>query len=210
MTASRTGKVEAMRVLLARGAKVNAKETWKQQTALMWAAHEGNAEAVKLLLEAGAQVNDRSIFGWTPLLFAARQGQIGSIEALARGRRRHQRDVARRHERARDRGSGAQLRGRGVRSLKHGIDPNASGAGVDGAAPDRLVAPSAARAEQSGPEAAGQRQQPRAREDAGRARRRRQRAADEGADLRHGGAQQPQPLRRDAASSSPPSRWTCR
>ena len=54
MTAARTGKVDAVRVLLAHGASVNAKERWKQQTALMWAAHEGNAEAVKLLLEAGA------------------------------------------------------------------------------------------------------------------------------------------------------------
>ena len=83
MTAARVGKVDAMRVLLARGAKVNVKEQWKQQTALMWAAHEGNAEAARLLLEAGATTNERSVFGWTPLLFAARQGHVATIKALA-------------------------------------------------------------------------------------------------------------------------------
>src|SRR5215472_15356626 len=44
MAAARTGNVDAVRVLLENGANVNAKENWKKQTALMWAAHEGNAE----------------------------------------------------------------------------------------------------------------------------------------------------------------------
>jgi ankyrin repeat protein len=56
-----------MRVLLAHGAKVNVKENWKQQTALMWAAHEGNAAAVKLLLDLGAPVNDMDKNRETPL-----------------------------------------------------------------------------------------------------------------------------------------------
>ncbi|MET0215986.1 MAG: ankyrin repeat domain-containing protein, partial [Vicinamibacterales bacterium] len=85
MTAARTGKATAVRLLLARGATVNAVEKWKQQTALMWAAHEGNAEVAKILIEAGANVNARSMFGWTPLLFAARQGQVATIEALVAG-----------------------------------------------------------------------------------------------------------------------------
>src|SRR2546425_573513 len=41
MTAARTGKLEAVKVLLAHGANVNANETWRGQTALMWAAAEG-------------------------------------------------------------------------------------------------------------------------------------------------------------------------
>jgi len=48
----------------------------------MWAAHEGNAEVATVLIEAGANVQARSMFGWTPLLFAARQGQIATIDAL--------------------------------------------------------------------------------------------------------------------------------
>src|SRR4029077_11624285 len=82
MTAARTGKVDAVKVLLEHGASVNVKEKWKNQTALMWAAHEGNAETVRLLIAAGATVSDRSMFGWTPLLFAARQGQTDPIRAL--------------------------------------------------------------------------------------------------------------------------------
>jgi len=40
MTASRTGAVDAVNVLLSNGARVDAKENWKGQTALMWASGE--------------------------------------------------------------------------------------------------------------------------------------------------------------------------
>ena len=42
MIASRTGNVEAMTVLLDHGADVNAKETLRGTTPLMWAADEGH------------------------------------------------------------------------------------------------------------------------------------------------------------------------
>ena len=154
MTAARTGKVDAVRVLLAHGADVNAKESWKQQTALMWAAHEGNAEAVKLLLEAGANVNERSMFGWTPLLFAARQGQVDD------DRRRCVAGGASINETLPDGTSALVTAVQGLNYeaaaalLEHGIDPNARRPGLDGAAPDRVVAPAAAWPEQSRPEAA--------------------------------------------------------
>ena len=45
MTAARTGNAAAVKTLLAYGADVNAKESWKGQTALMWAAAEGHAGA---------------------------------------------------------------------------------------------------------------------------------------------------------------------
>ena len=82
MTAARTGNVDTIEALLAHGADVNAKERWKQQTALMWGAHEGNTDAVKLLLETGANINERSLYGWTPFLFAVRQGHLDTINAL--------------------------------------------------------------------------------------------------------------------------------
>ena len=40
MIAARTGRVDAVRLLVARGANVNATERWYGQTAIMWAAAE--------------------------------------------------------------------------------------------------------------------------------------------------------------------------
>ena len=105
MLAARTGKTDAIRLLLEAGAGVNAKESWGGTTALMWAVAEGHAEAAKLLIAAGADVNARSHYvaaangrgfegrtpsasrteekveefasGWlTPLMFAAREGSL--------------------------------------------------------------------------------------------------------------------------------------
>ena len=104
MTAARTGNVDALRVLLQRGAAVNARERWFGETAMMWAAAENHAAAVRVLAEAGADINARSTVleapilefprsggpnspfprgGWTPLMFAARQGAIDAAGALA-------------------------------------------------------------------------------------------------------------------------------
>ena len=47
MMAARTGKTDAIRVLLEAGANVNAKETWGGTTALMWAVSEGHADAAQ-------------------------------------------------------------------------------------------------------------------------------------------------------------------
>jgi uncharacterized protein len=102
MTAARTGNVDAVKMLLTFGANVNAREAWRGQTALMWAAAENHAEVVKLLIELRADVNarsthyefpkltggnggiihDRSEGGLTPLFFAARQGAIESAARL--------------------------------------------------------------------------------------------------------------------------------
>ena len=83
MTAARTGKPEAVRVLLAKGAKVNAVGP-RNQTALMWAAAEGNLEVVKLLIDAGADLRATLDSGFSPLLFAARNGRHEVVHALLR------------------------------------------------------------------------------------------------------------------------------
>jgi uncharacterized protein len=54
MYAARTGNIETMKALLDRGANVNARETLRGTTALMWAADEAHPAAVQLLLEHGA------------------------------------------------------------------------------------------------------------------------------------------------------------
>jgi ankyrin repeat protein len=62
MLAARTGRTDAIRVLLDHGAKPNLKESWGDTTALMWAVSEHHPAAVQMLLEHGADVNARSKF----------------------------------------------------------------------------------------------------------------------------------------------------
>lgn len=104
MIVARSNHVEAAKVLLRHGAKVNAREQWRQQTALMWAAAEEQPEMVKLLIKHGADVNARSQVnkwerqvsaeprmqwrpagGFTPLLYAARQGCLECARHLVEG-----------------------------------------------------------------------------------------------------------------------------
>ena len=106
MTAARSGTAEGVRLLVEAGADVQARETSRDQTALMWAVTQGQHEAVQVLLEAGADVEARSkvrprlmydvssngavfdqgvmvpLGGFTPLLFAARHGDVESARLL--------------------------------------------------------------------------------------------------------------------------------
>ncbi len=95
MAVARTGKVDAAKRLLEAGADINAKENFGGQTALMWAAAQSQAEMVKLLASKGADLNARGVIrqwerkviteprpkdmnkgGFTPLLYAAREGCV--------------------------------------------------------------------------------------------------------------------------------------
>jgi ankyrin repeat protein len=104
MTAARTGNLAAVRALIARGAQVNAAESSHGQTALMWAIAERHPQVAAVLVKAGADVSARSrvrrrtvqtgnrygdqrsitnvsetdVGGFTPLLFAARAGDVES------------------------------------------------------------------------------------------------------------------------------------
>ena len=82
MTAARTGRVEAVRLLIARGADVHAKEGRRGQTALIWAAAEGHVAVLEELIKAGADFRTPLDSGFTPLLFAVRQGHIGAVKTL--------------------------------------------------------------------------------------------------------------------------------
>ena len=82
MRTARAGRVDAVQVLLAHGADVDAKESWREQSALMWATIEGNTAAAQALIDAGADVHARSDGGFTPLLFAVRHNQQDALRAL--------------------------------------------------------------------------------------------------------------------------------
>ena len=81
MTASRTGKVDAVRLLIDAGAQVDATDR-KGQTALMWAADEDHADTIVLLTQSGANIHARLKSGFTPMLFAVRDGRINAVRAL--------------------------------------------------------------------------------------------------------------------------------
>jgi ankyrin repeat protein len=102
MTAARAGNLDAVRVLLDLGADVNARENYKGQTALMWAAAERHPAVVRLLLERGADWKARSSDketrlprlsaassvtplargGFPALLYTAREGDVESAQAM--------------------------------------------------------------------------------------------------------------------------------
>ena len=104
MTASRTGTVGVVTELLAHGADVNALEDSHGQSALMWAVAQQHSGVVEVLLRHGASINARSKVypqvisssgnadpigvyeiaqgGYTPLLFAARHGDLDSARLL--------------------------------------------------------------------------------------------------------------------------------
>jgi uncharacterized protein len=101
MVIARGGNVAAADLLIARGADVNARETRKGQTALMWAVAQNKPAMVDLLLKHGADAEARSNVtewerivtaeprqknlasgGFTPLLYASRQGCLECAKSL--------------------------------------------------------------------------------------------------------------------------------
>ena len=60
MLAARTSSAGAINLLLAHGANVNARESSRNQTALMWAVAERRPDIVRVLIDRGADVNARS------------------------------------------------------------------------------------------------------------------------------------------------------
>ena len=77
MVASKNGHTKIVKLLLEKGADVNAK-----MTALMLAAANGHTEIIKLLLEKGADVNAKNKYGSTALMFAAANGRTEIVQIL--------------------------------------------------------------------------------------------------------------------------------
>jgi ankyrin repeat protein len=95
MAVARAGNVEAASRLLEAGADINARERFGGQSALMWAASQSQPDMVRFLASKGADLNARGVIrqwerkviteprpkdmnkgGFTPLLYAAREGCV--------------------------------------------------------------------------------------------------------------------------------------
>jgi len=79
--AAREGRVEAIKLLLERGAYPNAWDNG-DKTSLHYAAERGDVEIVRLLLEKGAYPNARDYRRRTPLRYAAEYGYSDIVRLL--------------------------------------------------------------------------------------------------------------------------------
>ena len=82
MTATDRGRLSVVKLLLDHDADPNAKESIAGQTGLMWAIADKQSELVGLLVDSEADVHLGSKSGFTPLMFAAQQGDIESARIL--------------------------------------------------------------------------------------------------------------------------------
>jgi ankyrin repeat protein len=104
LAAARAGDIESASLLIEAGANVNLTEQWGGQSPLMWAAAQGHPAMVKFLLANGANPDARGVVrnwdrkvikeprpkdmnqgGFTPLLYAAREGCIECAKELVAG-----------------------------------------------------------------------------------------------------------------------------
>ena len=82
MTAARTGSLDVVKALLARSADVDAATAATHETALMWAVAEHHVDVVRALVEQGADVHPRQPQRFSPLIAAARNGDLETAEIL--------------------------------------------------------------------------------------------------------------------------------
>ena len=83
MMAAYDGYTEIAKLLIEKGAAVNAKGgVDMDMTPLVYAASQDRVDTVKLLIDNGANVNVKTKYGWTPLFFAASRGKVDIAKLL--------------------------------------------------------------------------------------------------------------------------------
>ena len=82
MTAAQTGNAQVIRALLDARADVNAAVATTGSTALMWAIVERHGDVIRALLDAGANPSVSTVKGFTPLMYAAQNGDIETARLL--------------------------------------------------------------------------------------------------------------------------------
>ncbi len=85
MLAARVGSLDIAKLLVERGADVNAKEAWRDQTALIWAVDGNFPELTQLLIDNGADVNVRaSANDWDSQITSEPRAQYRPVGGLTR------------------------------------------------------------------------------------------------------------------------------
>ena len=79
--AAANGHVAVVKLLVEKGAKLEAKDERNGLTPLLWAAANGHEAVVKLLLEKGAELEAKD-HGQTPLFYAAANGREAVVKLL--------------------------------------------------------------------------------------------------------------------------------
>ena len=82
MMAAHTGNVTIVKALLVRGADINASTRETGDRALMWAIADQHDAVFRVLIEAHADVHTANAKSFTPLMIAARNGDIEVAKAL--------------------------------------------------------------------------------------------------------------------------------
>lgn len=100
MTAARTGNLPVLQALLKKDSRVDVRDGFYGETALIWATDADHMDAVAALLDAGAGIDTRSapakwtrraagltqlsLGEWTPLMYAARDGAMNAGALLVK------------------------------------------------------------------------------------------------------------------------------
>jgi len=80
--AAKSGDIEEVKQLIAKGKNVNEKKQFSKKTPLMYAVEYNRTNITKLLLTKGAEINDADTLGDTALLKAAENTNLDIMKLL--------------------------------------------------------------------------------------------------------------------------------